>query len=302
MSRHVDLIGVPLDLGTGRRGVDMGPSAFRITGLSGRISALGHQVTDRGDVAVPIPESCDAGEENQRFVDEIAVVCRQLAEVAADAVRNRRTPVTLGGDHSLAVGSIAGVARALRERGESLGVVWVDAHADMNTPATTPSGNVHGMPLAVCLGSGPEALVSVGGGASLEPEDVALIGLRNLDEPERHAVRRSGVRAYTMADVDRRGIGSILEEALEAIGRKTSGVHLSIDLDGLDPEVAPGVGTPVMGGLSYREAHLLCEMVADTGRLVSMDVVELNPSLDVRNRSAQVGAELILSALGQRIL
>ena len=302
MSRRVDLIGVPLDLGAGRRGVDMGPSAFRITGLARRIEALGHQVTDRGDVPVPIPESCSPGGERKRFVQEIAVVCRQLADATADAILDRRTPVALGGDHSLAAGSLAGVARALRGSGGSLGVIWVDAHADMNTPETSPSGNVHGMPLAACLGHGPEELVAVGGGASLQPGNVALIGLRNLDDREGQIVRRSDVRAYTMADVDRRGIGRIVEEALEAIGRTTAGIHLSVDLDGLDPGVAPGVGTPVMGGLSYREAHLLCEMVAETGRLVSMDVVELNPTLDIRNRSAQVGAELVLSALGQRIL
>jgi arginase len=172
----------------------------------------------------------------------------------------------------------------------------------MNTPETTPSGNVHGMPLAACLGQGPEALVAVNGGASVRPEDVALIGLRNLDEREKQIVRKSGVRAYTMSDVDRRGIGPIVEEAIEAVAASTAGLHLSVDLDGLDPEVAPGVGTAVMGGLSYREAHLLCELVAETGRLLAMDVVELNPTLDLRNRSAEVGAELILSALGQRIL
>ncbi|HKQ96768.1 MAG TPA: arginase [Candidatus Polarisedimenticolia bacterium] len=301
-TRQVDLIGVPLDLGAGRRGVDMGPSAMRLTGLSARLVALGHQVVDRGDVDVPLPEITPVGGERQRYVAEIAAVCRKVAELTRAAVAEGRTPVCLGGDHSLAAGSIAGVAQALRARGGRLGVIWVDAHADMNTPETSPSGNVHGMPLAACLGQGPEELVSIGGGASVRAEDVALIGIRNLDERERNLVRRSGVRAYTMSDVDRRGVGPILEEILATIGAATAGLHLSLDLDGLDPEVAPGVGTPVRGGLSYREAHLLCEMVAEGGKLAGIDLVELNPTLDVRNHSAEVGAELILSALGQTIL
>jgi len=300
--RHVDLIGVPLDLGAGRRGVDMGPSAVRITGLGARLAALGLVVSDLGDVDVPLPETTPVGGERQRYVAEIAAVCRAVANLTRAAVSEGRTPICIGGDHSLAAGSIAGVAQALGAKGGRLGVIWVDAHADMNTPETSPSGNVHGMPLAACLGQGPESLVAIGGGASVRPEDVALLGIRNLDERERNHVRQSGVRAYTMSDVDRRGIGPILEEILGTIGARTQGLHLSLDLDGLDPEVAPGVGTPVRGGLSYREAHLLCEMVAESGRLAGIDLVELNPTLDVRNRSAEVGAELILSALGQTIL
>jgi arginase len=300
--RSVDLIGVPLDLGAGRRGVDMGPSAVRLTGLTARIQALGHTVVDRGDVAVPIPETTPIGGERKRYAAEIAAVCREVARLAAAAVGAGRTPVCIGGDHSIAAGSVAGVAAALRSQGGELALLWIDAHADMNTPETSPSGNVHGMPLAACLGQGPEELVALAGGASVRPENVALIGIRNLDERERTLVRRSGVRAYTMSDIDRRGMGPIMIEALETLGARTAGLHLSLDLDGLDPEVAPGVGTPVRGGLSYREAHLLCEMVAESGRLVGLDLVELNPTLDVRNHSAEVGAELILSALGQRIL
>jgi arginase len=197
---------------------------------------------------------------------------------------------------------VAGAARAAAGAGGRIGLLWIDAHADMNTPATTPSGNVHGMPLAACLGQGPAELVAVGGGASVQAAHVALLGIRNLDEREKAQVRASGVLAFTMSDIDRRGVGPIMEEVLAGLAAADCGVHLSLDLDGLDPEVAPGVGTAVRGGLSYREAHLLCEMVADAGRLTSMDVVELNPILDVRNRSAEVGAELILSALGQRIL
>jgi arginase len=301
-TRQVDLIGVPLDLGAGRRGVDMGPSAFRLSSLASRLAALGHQVADLGDVAVPIQESCRPGTESKRFVEEIASVCRELAELTTASSGAGRTPVSLGGDHSLAAGSVAGVARTLRRRGGELGLIWVDAHADMNTPETSPSGNVHGMPLAACLGHGPEELVAVAGGASVRPENVVLLGIRNLDDRERMLVRKSGVRAYTMSDLDRRGIGPIMEETLHALVERTAGIHLSLDLDGLDPEVAPGVGTPVIGGLSYREAHLMCEMVAESGRLVSMDVVELNPILDLRNHSGEMGTELILSALGKRIL
>ncbi len=280
----------------------MGPSAVRLTGLSARIEKLGFEVRDRGDVRVPIPELIQVGGERQRYVAEIAAVCRTLREMTEEAVTEGRTPICLGGDHSLAAGSVAGVARALRARGGELGLLWIDAHADMNTPETSPSGNVHGMPLAACLGHGPEALVAVGGGASVRAENVALIGIRDLDDHERMLVRRSGVHAYTMSDIDRRGVGPILSEVLTMLVARTAGIHLSIDLDGLDPEVAPGVGTPVRGGLTYREAHLLCEMVAESGRLVALDLVELNPTLDVRNHSAELGAELILSALGQRIL
>ncbi len=302
MPRRVDLIGIPLDLGAGRRGVDMGPSAFRLTGLTPRLEALGYEVRDRGDVPVPIPEMSNPGDPRKRYVAEIAAACRALADLTAETVTAGGVPVSLGGDHSLAAGSIAGVARALRRRGEELAVVWVDAHADMNTPESSPSGNVHGMPLAACLGHGPEELVAIGGGASVKPGNVALIGIRNLDEREKTLVGRSGVRACTMSEIDRRGVGPILDEILTALTRSAGGIHLSLDLDGLDPEIAPGVGTPERGGLTYREAHLLCEMVAASGRLVAMDVAELNPILDVRNHSAEVGAELILSALGQRIL
>jgi len=301
-ARGVDLIGVPLDLGAGRRGVDMGPSAFRLTSLAGRLTALGCQVADLGDVAVPIQESCRPGAENKRFVAEIAAVCRELAGITAASCGAGRTPVSLGGDHSLAAGSVAGVARAVRARGGEVGLIWVDAHADMNTPETTHSGNVHGMPLAACLGHGPQELVEAAGGASVRPENVVLLGIRNLDDQERTLVKKSGVRAYTMSDLDRRGIAPILEETLHALSTRTGGIHLSLDLDGLDPEGAPGVGTPVLGGLSYREAHLMCEMIAESGRLLAMDVVELNPILDLRNHSAEMGTELILSALGKRIL
>jgi arginase len=301
-SRPIDLIGVPLDLGAGRRGVDMGPSAIRIAGLTARLTEMGHPVVDRGDVRVPIPEAIPVTGEKMRYIAEISAVCRTLAQLTHAAVSEGRIPVCLGGDHSLAAGSVAGSARALRERGESLGLVWVDAHADMNTPETSPSGNVHGMPLAACLGWGPADLVAIAGGPSVKPENVALVGIRDLDAREADQVRRSGILAYTMSDIDRRGMAPILDEVLANFARRTQGLHLSIDMDGLDPELVHGVGTPVLGGLSYREAHLLAEMVAESGRLVSLDLVELNPILDVRNHSAEIGAGLVLSALGQRIL
>ena len=300
--RDIDLIGVPLDLGAGRRGVDMGPSAMRLTGLQARLQSLGHAVADRGDIHVPIPETTPVGGERQRYVREIASVCREVRERTLTSVRAGRVPVCLGGDHSLAAGSVAGVAAALRERGLDLALLWIDAHADMNTPETSPSGNVHGMPLAACLGQGPEELTALGGGASVRPQDVTLFGIRNLDDRERGLVRQSGVRAYTMSDIDRRGVAAILEEILREARSRVGGLHLSLDLDGLDPDVAPGVGTPVLGGLTYREAHLMCEMVAESGLLSSVDLVELNPTLDVRNHTAEIAVGLILSALGQRIL
>ena len=224
--RQIDIIGMPIDLGAGRRGVDMGPSAFRQTDLGRRLSGLGHTVEDRGDVPVPIPEGCRPGDDRKRFVTEIAAACGRLAELTGLAAEAGRTPITLGGDHSLAAGSIAGIARILKRRGEHLGLIWVDAHADMNTPETSPTGNVHGMPLAACLGHGPEELVAIGGGASVRPEDVALIGLRNLDEREKELVRRSRVRAYTMSDLDRRGLASILDDVLAGLTGKTPPVTI----------------------------------------------------------------------------
>jgi len=287
--KPVHIIGVSLDLGGNRRGVDMGPSAFRIAGLSERLTALGMTVIDEGDLVAPIPE--------------VTRLCEKLYKTSLSALEKGGIPLVLGGDHSLAAGSVAATADYMRREDGRLGLIWVDAHGDMNTPASTASGNVHGMPLASLLGPEPAELARIGGfSPKVRPENTALIGIRNLDEREKGLVRSSGVRAYTMSDLDRRGVGAVLDEVLAALRRTSAGVHLSLDLDGLDPEVAPGVGTPVRGGLSYREAHLLCEMVAEDGRLTSLDVVELNPTLDVRNHSAEVGAELILSALGQRIL
>lgn len=303
MNRSVDIIGVPLDLGAGRRGVDMGPSAFRLTRLAERMQALGYAVRDRGNVPVPLPETSREGDTSKRFIAEITAVCERLYELTKDAATQDIIALSLGGDHSLAAGSIGGVAAARAERGERIGLLWIDAHADMNTPESSMSGNVHGMPLAAILGSGPVELASIGGMMpKVRPENVALVGIRELDEREKAIVRASGIHAFTMSDVDRRGISDVIDEALAYVLNGTCGVHLSLDVDGIDPVIAPGVGTPVKGGLDYRESHLAMEMVAETGRLIAMDVVEVNPILDRGNETAELGSELILSALGKSIL
>jgi len=301
--RAVDIVGVPLDLGAGRRGVDMGPSAFRLTGLTERLERLGYAVRDHGNVFVPQPETSVVGDTHKRYIGEIAGVCGLVMQIAHDAATRDALVLTLGGDHSIAAGSIGGVAAAHAARGHRISVLWIDAHADMNTPETSPSGNVHGMPLAAVLGHGPRELADLGGlSPKVRPQNVALVGIRELDEHERDLVRASGVYAYTMADVDRRGISDVIDEALNHILEGTVGLHVSLDVDGIDPDVAPGVGTPVRGGLDYRESHLAMEMVAESGQLLGMDVVEVNPILDRGNSTAELGTELILSAFGKSIL
>ena len=301
--KTVDLFGVPLDLGAGRRGVDMGPSAFRIAGVAKSIQALGYQVRDCGNVEVPIPESIGVSDNRSRYAKEIAKVCESLCVDVQRSIESCHLPISLGGDHSLAAGSIAGAAAASERMGRALALLWVDAHADMNTPETTSSGNVHGMPLACLLGRGERELVHIGGfSPKIPPERCAVVGLRNLDEREKDQVRQSGVRAFTMKDIDRSGMSSIMEEALSLICTDNAGLHVSFDMDGVDPSISPGVGTPVRGGLSYREAHLLMEMVADSQRLLALDIVEVNPILDHHNSTASLAIELILSALGKKIL
>jgi arginase len=301
--RPVHLIGVPLDLGGGRRGVDMGPSAFRIAGLGERLTRLGYPITDRGDLPVPIPETRHEGDTRKRYVDDIATVCTALFEVARKTLNEGALPIVLGGDHSLAAGSVAATAAFARDRGGRIGLIWVDAHGDMNTPASSSSGNVHGMPLAALLGSEPAELSGIGGFApKTEPERTVLIGVRNLDDEEKERVRASNIHVFTMNDIDRAGIAHIIERAIELAGRDTIGLHVSFDLDVCDPAIAPGVGTPVKGGLDYREAHMVMEVLADSARLLALDMVEVNPTLDVRNSTAELGTELILSALGMKIL
>jgi arginase len=301
--RPLSILAVHMDLGAGRRGVDMGPSAIRIAGVAERLTRLGYDVQELGAVFVHEPEVCPIGESHVKYLREVASCCVELRDKTLAALSQGAVPLVLGGDHSIAIGSIAAQAIHHRRRGEPIGVVWIDAHADMNTPESSPSGNIHGMPLGVCLGRGAKELTSLAGGApALDPRHVALLGVRDLDAEERRIVNASGVRCYTMSEIDERGIAVCLDEAFARATDGTAGVHLSFDLDGVDPEYAPGVGTPVPGGLTYREAHLACEKAARTGRLLGMDLVELNPILDEGNRTAKLAVELILSAFGKTIL
>jgi arginase len=302
--KTVHIIGVPLDLGGGRRGVDMGPSAFRIASLGEQITSLGYTVVDKGDLPAPIPETQELRDEHKKYIRDIAKVCQKVYQATLASLDEGALPLVLGGDHSIAAGSVAAAAEwARRTRNLPLGLVWVDAHGDMNTPATSLSGNVHGMPLAALLGPEPSELSKIGTfSPKVLPAHTVLVGIRNLDEREKVAVRDSGVNVFTMKDIDRQGIASIVEQAVNLAGNGTAGVHVSFDMDVCDPLIAPGVGTPVKGGFDYREAHMVMEIVADSGRLTSFDLVEVNPTLDVRNMTAQLGTELALSALGMKIL
>jgi arginase len=303
MSPPVHIIGVSLDLGGNRRGVDMGPSAFRIAGLAERLAALGIPVVDEGDLVAPIPEIKSFGDPRKKYIREIARVCERLYKSALGVLEKGGLPLVLGGDHSLASGSVAATADFLRRENRPLGLICVDAHGDMNTPASTNSGNVHGMPLASLLGPEPAELAKIGGfSPKVTPDRTVLIGIRNLDEREKESMRESGVRVFTMKDIDRSGIAAVVEQALGIAGAGTGGIHVSFDLDVCDPSIAPGVGTPVKGGLDYREAHMVMEMVADSGLLRALDLVEVNPILDDRNTTAILGAELASSALGQKII
>ena len=301
--KPVHIIGVPLDLGAGRRGVDMGPSALRIAGIGDQIAALGCTVVDKGDLPAPIPETQRPADTRKKYVREIAKVCQRLRDVALKSLEAGAVPLVLGGDHSLAAGSVAASAESVRRSAAlPLGLIWVDAHGDMNTPETTTSGNVHGMPLAALLGHEPVELASIGFSPSVQPEHTVLLGVRNLDDREKERIRQSGVHVFTMKDIDRDGIARIAERALAVAADGTGGIHISLDMDVCDPSIAPGVGTAVKGGLNYREAHMVMELVADSRRLVALDIVEVNPTLDIRNVTAEFAAELALSALGKRIL
>jgi arginase len=303
-TRRIRVIGVPLDMGASRRGVDMGPSAMRVAGLEARLKALGHQVTDGGNIRVEIAETQASGNVNARYLKQIAETCTRTAEAVVKTLEEGMTPLVLGGDHSLAAGSVSGVAEFYRRQGLKIGVLWIDAHPDINTPETSPSGNVHGMPLAALLGLGPELLGNIFGYApKISAENTVLIGVRDIDAAERENIRRAGVvEVYTMRDIDERGMRTVMEEALRAAGRETAGYHVSLDMDWIDPEDAPGVGTPVRGGATYREAHLAMEIIADHGRLLSFEIVEVNPVLDEHNRTADLAVELACSAFGKKIL
>jgi arginase len=303
-TRSIRILGVPLDMGASRRGVDMGPSAMRVAGLEPRLEALGHLVVDGGNIRVEIAETQAAGNERARYLTEIAETCTRTADAVLKTLEEEMTPLVLGGDHSLAAGSVSGIAEFYRRQGKKIGVIWIDAHSDINTPETSPSGNVHGMPLAALLGLGPQPLSEIYGySPKIEPENTVLIGVRDIDAAERENIRRAGVsEVYTMRDIDERGMRTVMEEALRAAGRGTAGYHVSLDMDWIDPEDAPGVGTPVRGGATYREAHLAMEIIADHGRLLSFEIVEVNPVIDEHNRTADLAVELACSAFGKKIL
>jgi arginase len=300
---HIAIIGAPLDLGQGRRGVDMGPSALRVANLNRRVASLGYEVEDLGNVPVEQAEASPSGPANAKYLPQIAATCTRLAVEVERALESGRVPLVLGGDHSVAVGTVAGVSQHYRKAGRRIGVIWLDAHADMNTPESSPSGNVHGMPLACCAGLGPAELTDIFGyRPKVDPHHTVIVGLRDVDAVERPHVRESGVRAFTMREIDERGMRAVMEEAIGMAGEGTAGFHVSLDMDFVDPLDAPGVGTPVRGGATYREAHLAMEMLCDSGKMLSLEVVEVNPVIDVANRTADLAVELIMSGLGKRIL
>lgn len=301
--KKIRVIGTPLDLGASRRGVDMGPSAVRVAGLEARLEAIGHEVEDAGNVAVAIPEQKKEGNPHAKYLKEITATCTKEAELVIKTLEAGRVPVVLGGDHSIAAGTVSGVAEFFRRRNERIGLVWIDAHADINTPETSPSGNVHGMPLAAILGLGPPELANIFNFApKVAPENCVIVGVRDIDQTEKDNVRHAGIDVFTMRDIDERGMRTVIEEALRIAGRDTAGYHISLDMDWIDPEDAPGVGTPVRGGATYREGHLAMEIIADHGRMTSFEVVEVNPVIDEHNRTANLAVELTLSAFGKKIL
>jgi arginase len=306
--RTIRLIGVPLDLGQSRRGVDMGPSALRIAGLTQMLTQMEFTVHDMGNVPVPQRETLGAHRQGTHHqgaheLEAITAVCQDLALRTAEAIRLGEFPLVLGGDHSLGAGSVAGVATAFAERGEKLGLIWLDAHSDFNTPETSLSGNVHGMPVAHLLGRGDRAMATIANPSpAISAEHLVFIGLRDVDVAERQAIAEQGVLAFTMRDIDERGLTAVVRDAIARASNGTAGIYVSCDADWVDPSEAPGVGTPVKGGATYREAHLAMEMLSDSGKVVGMDVVEINPVLDRRNQSAELMVELVASALGKRTL
>ena len=301
--RKIRVIGVPLDLGQSRRGVDMGPSAVRVAGLEARLEALGHVVEDGGNVAVAIPEQKKEGHPNAKYLKEITATCTKHADLILKTLEAGKIPISLGGDHSMAVGSVSGAAEFYRKQDQRIGLIWIDAHTDINTPESSPSGNVHGMPLAAIMGLGPAELSNIFNfSPKVRPENCVLVGVRDIDAIEKHNVHRAGIEVLTMRDIDERGMRTVMEEALRMAGRGTAGYHVSLDMDWIDPEDAPGVGTPVRGGATYREAHLAMEIIADHGRMLSFEIVEVNPVIDEHNQTADLAVELALSAFGKKIL
>ena len=299
----VHVLGVPMDLGSGRRGVDMGPSAIRIAGLDARLVELGHKVIDEGDIVIKNVEELKVVNDKARYLPEIARAAGTLAKKIDRIMTLGHFPLVLGGDHSIAVGTVSGIAAFAQSQGKKIGLLWVDAHGDINTPETSPSGNIHGMPLAALLGFGASELTGVAGPSpKVDPANVALVGIRSLDAGEKKRLNESGVQVHTMSEIDRHGVEIVMKKALARVTDGTDYVHVSFDLDAVDPTVAPGVGTPVKGGLDYREAHLVMEVIADHGVMTSLEIVEVNPILDHGNASAAFAVELVQSAFGKKIL
>jgi len=301
--KKIRVIGVPLDLGQSRRGVDMGPSAVRVAGLEARLEQLGHVVEDAGNITVAIAEQKKEGDPHAKYLKEITATCIKQADLVLKTLEAGKVPLVLGGDHSVAAGTVSGVAEFYRRQEQKIGLIWIDAHTDINTPDSSPSGNVHGMPLAAIMGLGPPELANVlNFSPKVPPENCVLVGVRDIDAIEKENVRRAGIDVFTMRDIDERGMRTVMEEALRIAGRGTAGYHVSLDMDWVDPEDAPGVGTPVRGGATYREAHLAMEIIADHGRMLSFEIVEVNPVIDEHNRTADLAVELALSAFGKKIL
>lgn len=299
----VDIHGVPLDLGANIRGSNMGPAAIRIVGLHEQIRKLGYTTREIGDIPVTLREQIPAKDAEKKYLGAITEACTELAKRTQKSVSEKAIPISLGGDHAFAVGSISGVSAAYKENNESIGVIWVDAHADLNTPSTSPSGNIHGMPLAALIGDGYDELTNISyKGRKVNPQNVALIGIRSIDEKEKEMCKKSGITYFSMRDIDEKGMVQVMKEAIACALKGTNGIHMSFDLDAIEPMYAPGVSTPVTGGLSYREAHLCLELVADSGKLIAMDLVELNPMTDIDHKTARLSVELIQSALGKSII
>ncbi len=301
--RKITIIGVLMDLGADRRGVDMGPSAVRVADLNERLTELGYDVVDEGNIPVRGAEMMQNIDPRLKYLPEIANACHILAEKVETALETGSIPIILGGDHSIAIGSVSGLASFHHKREHRVGVIWFDAHGDMNTPDTSPSGNIHGMPFAAILGHGAEELTHIGGFApKVHPEDCVLIGARSVDPEEAVALKASGIRIITMRELDERGMSSVMDEAMWLASRRTAGFHVTMDMDFVDPDYAPGVGTPVPGGPTFRESHLAMEKIADSGKMLSFELTEINPILDVSNRTAELGVGLILSAFGKKIM
>ena len=303
MKNHIDIIGFPMDLGADRRGVDMGASALRIAGIKNKLTVLGYSVSDLGDIFIRNQEIQKIKNPKLKYLDEIAKTCTLLAKHVEKSLDNNRFPLCLGGDHSMAIGSIAGISAHCKKNKKEPGLIWIDAHADMNTEETSPSGNIHGMSVAAAIGLGDYKLTHISGfSPKIKAENCVLIGIRSLDPLERVAIKKSGMTVYTMTDIDRKGINFIITKALKELTKRVQHIHVSFDLDSVDPAFAPGVGTPVPGGLNYRETHLIMETIAECGCMSSMEVAEVNPILDSKNKSAEFTVELIASSMGLRIL